>query len=81
MKSAGSAYSASNYLSRAIKSGLVKSAPGPHDTGMVTMVTQKQNEFELHARAILGLPVDTSLQKDGSKCGYFRRHRRQGRCL
>jgi phosphoribosylglycinamide formyltransferase 2 len=28
---------------------------------MVTLVSQKQNEFELHARAILGLPVDTSL--------------------
>jgi phosphoribosylglycinamide formyltransferase 2 len=35
-------------------------SPRPHDTGMVTMATQWQNEFELHARAILGLPVDTS---------------------
>lgn len=35
-------------------------SPRPHDTGMVTMVTQWQNEFELHARAILGLPVDTT---------------------
>ncbi len=34
-------------------------SPRPHDTGMVTMITQWQNEFELHARAILGLPVDT----------------------
>ena len=33
-------------------------SPRPHDTGMVTMVTQRQNEFELHARAILGLPVN-----------------------
>ncbi|MGZ8191042.1 MAG: formate-dependent phosphoribosylglycinamide formyltransferase [Methylococcaceae bacterium] len=41
-------------------------SPRPHDTGMVTMVTQQQNEFELHARAILGLPVDTSLQKTGA---------------
>jgi phosphoribosylglycinamide formyltransferase 2 len=41
-------------------------SPRPHDTGMVTMVTQKQNEFELHARAILGLPVDTSLQSTGA---------------
>lgn len=41
-------------------------SPRPHDTGMVTMITQKQNEFELHARAILGLPVDTSLQKVGA---------------
>ena len=30
---------------------------------MVTMATQWQNEFELHARAILGLPVDTALQE------------------
>lgn len=41
-------------------------SPRPHDTGMVTMVTQKQNEFELHARAILGLPVDTSLLREGA---------------
>ena len=33
-------------------------SPRPHDTGMVTMCTQAQSEFELHARAILGLPVD-----------------------
>jgi phosphoribosylglycinamide formyltransferase 2 len=37
-------------------------SPRPHDTGMVTMASQAQNEFELHARAILGLPVDTSLR-------------------
>jgi phosphoribosylglycinamide formyltransferase 2 len=41
-------------------------SPRPHDTGMVTMVTQTQNEFELHARAILGLPVNTQLQKIGA---------------
>ncbi|MDD1606700.1 MAG: ATP-grasp domain-containing protein, partial [Methylococcaceae bacterium] len=41
-------------------------SPRPHDTGMVTMVTQVQNEFELHARAILGLPVNTQLQKIGA---------------
>ncbi len=41
-------------------------SPRPHDTGMVTMVTQKQNEFELHARAILGLPVDTCMQNTGA---------------
>ena len=41
-------------------------SPRPHDTGMVTMVTQWQNEFELHARAILGLPVDTSLKSPGA---------------
>ncbi|CAN5333332.1 formate-dependent phosphoribosylglycinamide formyltransferase [soil metagenome] len=41
-------------------------SPRPHDTGMVTMVTQWQNEFELHARAILGLPVDTTLKTPGA---------------
>lgn len=41
-------------------------SPCPHDTGMVTMVTQVQNEFELHARALLGLPVDTSLSAPGA---------------
>jgi len=41
-------------------------SPRPHDTGMVTLVTQKQNEFELHARAILGLPVDTGMQSTGA---------------
>ena len=41
-------------------------SPRPHDTGMVTMITQWQNEFELHARAILGLPIDTSLKTPGA---------------
>lgn len=41
-------------------------SPRPHDTGMVTMATQWQNEFELHARAILGLPVDTALKSPGA---------------
>ncbi|MEN4476808.1 formate-dependent phosphoribosylglycinamide formyltransferase [Mycolicibacterium cosmeticum] len=41
-------------------------SPRPHDTGMVTMVSQWQNEFELHARAILGLPVDTTLRSPGA---------------
>lgn len=41
-------------------------SPRPHDTGMVTMATQAQNEFELHARAILGLPVDTHLREPGA---------------
>lgn len=39
-------------------------SPRPHDTGMVTMVTQRQTEFDLHARAILGLPVSTALDKE-----------------
>ncbi|MEZ5649918.1 MAG: formate-dependent phosphoribosylglycinamide formyltransferase [Burkholderiaceae bacterium] len=41
-------------------------SPRPHDTGMVTMATQHQSEFELHARAILGLPVDASLRNPGA---------------
>lgn len=41
-------------------------SPRPHDTGMVTMITQWQNEFELHARAILGLPVDTTCKTPGA---------------
>lgn len=41
-------------------------SPRPHDTGMVTMCTQVQNEFALHARAILGLPVDVSLREPGA---------------
>jgi phosphoribosylglycinamide formyltransferase 2 len=41
-------------------------SPRPHDTGMVTMITQWQSEFELHARAILGLPVDTALKTPGA---------------
>jgi phosphoribosylglycinamide formyltransferase 2 len=41
-------------------------SPRPHDTGMVTMATQRLNEFELHARAVLGLPVDTSLRAPGA---------------
>lgn len=41
-------------------------SPRPHDTGMVTMITQYQNEFELHARAILGLPVNTMQKEIGA---------------
>ena len=41
-------------------------SPRPHDTGMVTMATQVQSEFELHARAILGLPVDVRLRDPGA---------------
>ena len=36
-------------------------SPRPHDTGMVTLVSQDLNEFDLHARAILGLPVPTEI--------------------
>jgi phosphoribosylglycinamide formyltransferase 2 len=41
-------------------------SPRPHDTGMVTMATQRQNEFELHARAIMGLPVSTEMIEPGA---------------
>lgn len=41
-------------------------SPRPHDTGMVTMCSQRLSEFELHARAILGLPVDVSRTQAGA---------------
>ena len=41
-------------------------SPRPHDTGLVTLGTQRLSEFELHARAILGLPVDTTLRRPGA---------------
>lgn len=41
-------------------------SPRPHDTGLVTLCTQRQSEFELHARAILGLPVDTHCRQPGA---------------
>jgi phosphoribosylglycinamide formyltransferase 2 len=41
-------------------------SPRPHDTGLVTLATQHQSEFALHARAILRLPVDVSLREPGA---------------
>lgn len=41
-------------------------SPRPHDTGLVTLATQNQSEFALHARAILGLPVDTRQREPGA---------------
>jgi len=41
-------------------------SPRPHDTGLVTLATQRLSEFDLHARAILGLPVDTTLRSPGA---------------
>jgi phosphoribosylglycinamide formyltransferase 2 len=53
-------------------------SPRPHDTGMVTMCSQVQNEFELHARAILGLPVDTSLRAPGASAVIYGQMEEQG---
>ena len=41
-------------------------SPRPHDTGLVTLATQTQSEFALHARAILGLPVDVTQTSVGA---------------
>ncbi|MET0273736.1 MAG: formate-dependent phosphoribosylglycinamide formyltransferase, partial [Phenylobacterium sp.] len=41
-------------------------SPRPHDTGLVTLVSQYQSEFALHARAILGLPVDVAQREPGA---------------
>ncbi|MGB3810895.1 MAG: formate-dependent phosphoribosylglycinamide formyltransferase [Parvibaculum sp.] len=41
-------------------------SPRPHDTGLVTLASQHQSEFALHARAILGLPVSTELASPGA---------------
>jgi phosphoribosylglycinamide formyltransferase 2 len=48
-------------------------SPRPHDTGMVTMITQAQSEFELHARALLGLPVSTALRSTGASAVIYGR--------
>jgi phosphoribosylglycinamide formyltransferase 2 len=48
-------------------------SPRPHDTGMVTMATQVQSEFELHAKAILGLPVNTALRAPGASAVIYGR--------
>lgn len=53
-------------------------SPRPHDTGMVTMVSQAQNEFVLHARAILGLPVDTRLREPGASAVIYGQHEQSG---
>jgi phosphoribosylglycinamide formyltransferase 2 len=41
-------------------------SPRPHDTGLVTLVSQFQSEFALHARAILGLPVSVEMKSPGA---------------
>ena len=49
-------------------------SPRPHDTGMVTMCSQRFSEFDLHARAILGLPVDVSLREAGASAVIYGQH-------
>ncbi|WDZ98239.1 formate-dependent phosphoribosylglycinamide formyltransferase [Herbaspirillum sp. WKF16] len=49
-------------------------SPRPHDTGMVTMVSQVQSEFELHAKAILGLPINTALKTPGASAVIYGQH-------
>jgi len=56
-------------------------SPRPHDTGMVTMATQAQNEFELHARAILGLPVSTELRSAGASAVIYGGLEAEGICF
>lgn len=41
-------------------------SPRPHDTGLVTLCSQRFSQFELHARAILGLPVDVTQRRPGA---------------
>jgi len=53
-------------------------SPRPHDTGMVTMITQAQSEFELHARAILGLPIWTALRAPGASAVIYGRLEGEG---
>ncbi len=49
-------------------------SPRPHDTGMVTMASQVQNEFELHAKAILGLPVNVALKSPAASAVIYGQH-------
>ncbi|MDP9109001.1 MAG: formate-dependent phosphoribosylglycinamide formyltransferase [Pseudomonadota bacterium] len=49
-------------------------SPRPHDTGMVTMASQHQSEFELHAKAILGLPIDVSMKSPAASAVIYGQH-------
>jgi phosphoribosylglycinamide formyltransferase 2 len=49
-------------------------SPRPHDTGMVTMSSQVQSEFELHAKAILGLPVNVALKTPAASAVIYGQH-------
>ncbi len=46
-------------------------SPRPHDTGMVTLITQSQSEFALHVRAVLGLPLEFTTYGNGA-CGAYK---------
>ncbi|HIM93641.1 MAG TPA: formate-dependent phosphoribosylglycinamide formyltransferase [Campylobacterales bacterium] len=46
-------------------------SPRPHDTGMVTLITQSQSQFALHIRAVLGLPLDYTTYGAGA-CGAYK---------
>ena len=45
-------------------------SPRPHDTGMVTLITQSQSEFALHLRAVLGLPLNYTFYSPGASGAY-----------
>ena len=45
-------------------------SPRPHDTGMVTLITQSQSEFALHLRAVLGLPLGFVFYGDGASAAF-----------
>jgi phosphoribosylglycinamide formyltransferase 2 len=53
-------------------------SPRPHDTGMVTMASQTQSEFELHAKAILGLPINTHLHSPAASAVIYGKHHAKG---
>ena len=48
-------------------------SPRPHDTGMVTLITQSQSQFALHVRAVLGLPLEYTTYGSGA-CGAYKAH-------
>lgn len=49
-------------------------SPRPHDTGMVTLATQRFSQFDLHVRAILGLPIDVTLTSPGAAANLIAEH-------
>ena len=46
-------------------------SPRPHDTGMVTLITQSQSQFALHVRAVLGMPLGYTTYSSGA-CGAYK---------